>query len=97
VLAVIAVVLLRSSARLPIGRFFAASSALVAVLAFVLIGKGVAALQKVGICDVTPVRLPQVDLLGIYPSLQTLAAQLAILVIIVVSVVLSLRSEKRHA
>jgi len=94
VLAVIAVILLRSSARLPIGQFFAASSALVAVLAFVLIGKGVAALQKVGVFDITPVAVPQIDLLGIYPSLQTLAAQLLILLVIVASVAFNLRSQK---
>jgi high-affinity iron transporter len=94
VLAVIAVILLRSSARLPIGQFFAASSALVAVLAFVLIGKGVAALQKVGVFDITPVAVPQIDLLGIYPSLQTLTAQLLILLIIVVTVVVNTRSPK---
>lgn len=94
VLAVIALVLLRSSARLPIGQFFAVSSALVAVLAFVLIGKGVAALQKVGVFDITPVAMPQIDLLGIYPSLQTLAAQLVILLIVAASVVLNLRSRK---
>jgi high-affinity iron transporter len=48
ILAVIAVLLLRSSAKLPISQFFAYSSALVAVLAVILAGKGVAALQKWG-------------------------------------------------
>jgi high-affinity iron transporter len=94
VLAGIAWVLLRSSARLPISQFFAASSALVALLAFVLIGKGVAALQKVGVFDITPVAMPQIDLLGIYPSLQTLVAQLVILVIIAASVAFNMRSQK---
>ena len=46
VLGILATVLLRTSARLPIGQFFAASSLLVAVLAVVLAGKGVAALQE---------------------------------------------------
>lgn len=94
VLAVIAVVLLRTSARLPIGQFFAVSSALVAVLSFVLIGKGVAALQKVGVFDFTPVTIPQIDLLGIYPSVQTLMAQFVILLIIVVCFLFNTRSQK---
>ncbi|WP_252405973.1 FTR1 family protein, partial [Escherichia coli] len=57
ILAIIAVVLLRSSARLPFRQFFAFSSALVAVLAVVLIGKGVAALQKVGFLHITPISM----------------------------------------
>ncbi|MFC7299005.1 FTR1 family protein [Herminiimonas aquatilis] len=95
ILAVVAFVLLRTSARLPIGQFFAASSALVAMLAFVMIGKGVAALQKVGIFDITPISFPQVDLLGIYPTTQTVIAQLLILVIIVASVIYNVRSSKK--
>lgn len=95
ILAVVAFVLLRTSARLPIGQFFAASSALVAILAFVMIGKGVAALQKVGIFDITPISFPQVDLLGIYPTTQTVIAQLLILVIIVASVIYNVRSSKK--
>ena len=94
ILAVIAVVLLRSSARLPIRQFFAFSSALVAVLAVVLIGKGVAALQKVGFLHITPISMPRIDVLGIYPSMQTVIAQVAILLIIVLSFAYNLRSQK---
>lgn len=77
-LAFIAFLLLRSSARLPIGKFFSISSILVAVLAVVLAGKGVAALQEAGVLNVSAVNFPRVDLLGIYPSLQTLLTQLAV-------------------
>ncbi|GGI55642.1 cytochrome c/FTR1 family iron permease [Oxalicibacterium solurbis] len=94
ILAVVAFILLRTSARLPIGQFFAASSALVALLAFVMVGKGVAALQKVGVFDITPITFPQVDLLGIYPTTQTVAAQLLILAIIVASVMYNVRSAR---
>jgi high-affinity iron transporter len=94
VLAVIAFLLLRSTARLPIRQFFAFSSALVGVLAVVLIGKGVAALQKVGLLQVTPLSMPRIDVLGVYPSVQTIAAQVAILLIIVASVTYNLRSQR---
>lgn len=94
VLAVIAFILLRSSARLPIGQFFAASSALVAVLAIVLAGKGVAALQKVGVFDISPVSFPQIDLLGIYPTWQTLTAQSIVIFVIIFSVLFNLRSQR---
>jgi high-affinity iron transporter len=95
ILSVIAVILLRSSARLPIGKFFAFSSALVAILATVLMGKGVAALQKVGIFDMTPIAGPHIELLGLYPSVQTVLAQIVIVLVIVASVAWNLRSQKK--
>lgn len=97
ILAGIAAILLRSSARLPISQFFAASSALVGILAVVLIGKGAAALQKVGLIPDTPVSLPRIELLGVYPSLQPIAAQLVILMIIIASIAYNLKSQPRRA
>lgn len=83
VLVVIAWAMLRYSRRLPIGTFFAYSSGLMAVLAVVLSGKGVAALQEAGLIDVIPLAsIPQVAMLGIFPSVQGLVAQaIAVLVI----------------
>lgn len=95
ILSVIAVVLLRTSARLPISQFFAASSALVAVLAVVLTGKGVAALQEAGIFNTTPLTMPSIDFLGIYPSTQTVLAQTLILLVIVASIAFNMRSQKQ--
>ena len=85
VLGVIAAVLLRTSARLPIGQFFAASSLLVAVLAVVLVGKGTAALQEAGMLGIDAVPFPRIDVLGVHPSLQTLLAQAAVLLVVVVA------------
>ena len=79
VLGLIAWVLLRTSRSLPIGLFFSASSVLIAVLAIVLTGKGVAALQEAGWIAVTVAKAPHIELLGIYPTWQSLLAQLAIL------------------
>ncbi len=76
VLVIIAMALLRFSARLPIGKFFTWSSALVALLAVVLTGKGIAALQEAGWLDAWAFNGPRIDLLGIYPSLQGVGAQL---------------------
>lgn len=97
ILTVIAAILLRSSARLPISRFFTWSSALVGVLAVVLMGKGVAALQKVGFLHDTPLAVPRIDVLGVYPSMQTVLAQILILFVIVASVAFNMRSVKRVA
>ncbi|VTY39851.1 Ferrous iron permease EfeU [Xylophilus ampelinus] len=93
-LGIVAWVLLRTSARLPIGQFFAASSLLVALLAVVLAGKGVAGLQEAGLLDVTPAAIPRIELLGIYPSWQTLSAQLAVVLIAVTGFVANLRPGK---
>jgi len=95
ILCAIAAILLRSSARLPISQFFAWSSALVAVLAVVLMGKGVAALQKVGILEITPINMPRIDVLGIYPSMQTIMAQVLILLVIAASIAYNLRPLKK--
>ena len=79
-LAAIAVAMLRFSRRLPIGKFFAYSSALIAVLAVVLAGKGVAALQEAGLISIHPLAaLPRISLLGLFPTLQGLVAQIATL------------------
>ena len=48
VLAVLSWVIVRGIVRLPLGVFFGASSALIALLAVVLAGKGIAALQEAG-------------------------------------------------
>ena len=79
-LAAIAVAMLRFSRRLPIGKFFTYSSALVAVLAVVLAGKGVAALQEAGLIAIHPLAgFPRISVLGIFPTLQGILAQVATL------------------
>ena len=82
-LAVIAVVMFRFSRKLPIAKFFSYSSVLIAVLAVVLAGKGVAALQEAGMIGVTPLdSAPRIEILGLYPTLEGLLAQLATLAIL---------------
>jgi high-affinity iron transporter len=81
---------------LPIGRFFAISAALVAMLAVVLIGKGVGALQEAGMLDITPIAGPSIDLLGISPSLQTVTAQIIVVLILLISMVANAWSQKQE-
>jgi high-affinity iron transporter len=78
-LAIIAAVFLCTSARMPVGTFFSLSSILVAVLAVVLAGKGVSGLQEAGWLSATPVGSLRVPVLGIFPTLQTSLAQVAVL------------------
>ena len=76
ILAVIAWVMMRYSRTLPIGKFFAYSAALMALLAVVLIGKGVSALQEAGYLPVNPLDgFPRIEILGLYPTTEGIAAQ----------------------
>jgi high-affinity iron transporter len=86
-LAGIAWVLLRTSRRLPIGTFFGASSWLIAILAFVLAGKGIKALQEAGWVGLSPAPLPRMEWIGVFPTWQSLSAQVAVVVIVVLAFV----------
>ena len=84
VLAAVAWAMLRYSKRLPIAQFFRWSALLIAFLAVVLVGKGVAAFQEAGLIGVTPVAAaPSVPILGIAPTAEALGAQLAILLVLI--------------
>jgi high-affinity iron transporter len=97
-LVVIAVLMFRFSRKLPIAKFFAYSSALIAVLAVVLAGKGVAALQEAGMIGVTPLDwAPRVEILGLYPTLEGLLAQAATLAILLVGFARNRRGPGRLA
>jgi len=80
-LAVIAWLLLRTSARMPIGKFFAISSIAVAVIAVILAGKGMSGLQEAGWVSANPIPWPHVQVLGIYPTAETAIAQVVVLLI----------------
>jgi high-affinity iron transporter len=96
-LAGIAWVLLRTSRRLPIGTFFAASSWLIAILAFVLAGKGIKALQEAGWVGLSPVPVPRIEWIGVFPTWQSLSAQVAVVVIVVLAFVWNRRGARTPA
>lgn len=83
-LAVIGWAIFRYSVRLPIGPFFKVTSLLLVGLAIVFAGNGVKALQEAGVIGSTAVQFFTVPLLGIYPSLQSLGAQLLALALVLV-------------
>jgi high-affinity iron transporter len=84
-LGLIAWALLSFSKRLPIAQFFSYSALLIAVLAVVLAGKGVAALQEAGLLDIRPLAiLPRIELLGMFPTWEGLGAQVLTISAIVV-------------
>jgi high-affinity iron transporter len=78
-LALIGIALFKYSLRLPLGPFFSAMSALLAALAVIFSGHGIAALQEAGVVGVTRLGFDPVPLLGLYPSAETIGAQLVAL------------------
>jgi high-affinity iron transporter len=97
-LALIAWAMLRYSRKLPIGTFFAVSAGLVAVLAVVLVGKGVAALQEAGLIGVAALQgAPRIEMLGLYGTLQTLGAQLAVIAVLACGFLYNRRAALRTA
>lgn len=75
-------VILRGSAKLPLGTFFTANAILLCALSVVFAGHGVAALQEAGVLGTRPVPFFEFDWLGIHPDAYTLSAQgLALLAI----------------
>ncbi|HUE78287.1 MAG TPA: cytochrome c/FTR1 family iron permease [Sphingomicrobium sp.] len=97
-LAGIAVAMFRFSRKLPIAKFFVYSSALIAVLAVVLAGKGIAALQEAGLLGMTPLAAaPRIEILGIYPTLEGLAAQAGTLLALLLGFAWNRRESRRLA
>ena len=84
-LALIAWVMLRFSQTLPITLFFRYSAILIAILAVVLAGKGVGALQEAGLIGVTPLAgFPRLAMIGLFPTAEAIGAQVLTLVAVLV-------------
>jgi len=92
VLAVIFTLFHRFGVRIPLRPFFAATSGLLYLMAFVMAGRGVHELQDANVIAVTHVRgVPTVELLGIFPTAQTLLAQGVLVAALVIALTVSLR------
>lgn len=72
----------RYSLRLPIGPFFTVTSSLLALMAVVFVGNGVAALQEAGALEATMIRFFSLPMLGIHPTAESLALQALTLMVI---------------
>lgn len=79
VLLILGWTLFRLSVRLPLQLFFRINAALLLILAVIFAGKGISALQEAGQLPVNPVHLPTISLLGIYPTLEGLGLQIAVI------------------
>jgi high-affinity iron transporter len=93
-LAAIAWGIFRYGIRLPIGSFFTVTSVLLVVLAATFAGQGIAALQEAGVIDIDPVNFIHLPALGIFPTIQTLAAQAFVGTVVVVSFYFTRRAHR---
>jgi len=81
-LAIIFTLFYRYGVRIPLRPFFAVTSVLLYYMAFVFIGKGVKELQEGNAIPATFItHFPTVDWLGLYPTWETLIAQLTLLIL----------------
>jgi high-affinity iron transporter len=88
----------RFGIRLPLRPFFAVTSAFLYYMAFVFAGAGIAELQEGGFVPLTPVLwAPRIPSLGIYPTVETLAAQAVLVALAVVALVWTFVIEPRRA
>jgi high-affinity iron transporter len=77
--------ILQFSARIPVRKLFAVSAVVMAVLALILTGKGLHSLQEAGMLSVTtPALHYRFELLGVFPTYETILTQVALLIMMVV-------------
>jgi high-affinity iron transporter len=96
-LLVIGIALLALGLRLPLRPFFQASSLLIYYLGFKFVGTGIHALQVAGVLPATPAPLPANEVLGLFPTWQTVLPQLVLLVVALVIAAYSLRRSQAGA
>lgn len=74
------------SQKLPLRPFFIGSSILMYIMAIAFAGGGIKELQEADVIGVTPVSfMGSIDLLGVYPTVETLLPQAALIVVAVAS------------
>jgi len=87
-LAVIFTLFYRFGVRVPLRQLFGVTSVLLYYMAFVFMGKGMRELQEGNVVSITIIPGgPHVDVLGLYPTLETLLAQLVLLVLFVIALI----------
>jgi len=78
----------RFGVKVPLKPFFAVTSAMLYYMAFVFAGKGIADLQEAGLVRTSVVEwAPRIPVLGIYPTVQSLALQLLLVALLLLAVV----------
>jgi high-affinity iron transporter len=80
-LVVIALLVYKAGVRLPIKQFFQINAILLFLLAVIFTGQGIAALQEAGLVSTSLLDFPRIEILGVYPTAQSLGLQLLVLIL----------------
>lgn len=95
ILVVIFIIIRFGSMKIPLKPFFIGTSMLMYIMAIAFAGGGVKELQEADIISATPVDYIQsIDILGIYPTVETLIPQAIMILFVVVSIVYYLTRKK---
>jgi high-affinity iron transporter len=96
-LAVTFVIVKRAADRIPMKIFFHATSFMLYALAIVFVGQGVASLQEASVVPATFVNhAPTIPMLGLFPTIQSLGAQAALLILAAAAVFVPRNSAARQ-
>ena len=88
--------LYRFGIKLPLGPFFSGTSLLLAILAVVFAGQGVAALQEAGVVAASAVNFISLPMLGVFPTSQTLLVQALVIGILLLCFHLPSRRQRNN-
>ena len=95
-LAVMFMVLRKAAFRIPLGSFFTATSVLLYAMAVIFVGQGISSFQESGVLRATFVgHVPTIQVLGLFPTVQTLAAQAVMLGLAALALLAPARTAKR--
>lgn len=98
VLAVVFAVLRKAAYHIPLGSFFRATSVLLYALAVIFVGQGIASFQESGVMHATFVdHVPTIQMLGLFPTVQTIVAQTALLALAAAAMVVPTMRPRRRA
>lgn len=96
-LGVIFLVLRKAAFRIPLGSFFTATSVLLYALAVIFVGQGIASFQESGVMSTTFVdHVPTIQVLGLFPTVQTLVAQAVMLGLAALALFAVLGRPRKH-
>jgi len=94
ILTIFAVVLFKASGKIPVHKFFAVATVLIYVLAFKIIGVSLHTLQLRDSVSTTIVDgLPVVNIIGFYPTVETMIGQAILLLLVVVTIIYKKRQK----
>jgi high-affinity iron transporter len=96
VLTVIFAVLRKATYHIPLGSFFRVTSVLLYALAVIFVGQGIASFQESGVLHATFINhVPTVQMLGLFPTVQTLSAQAALIALAALAIIIPARARRR--